>query len=291
MIASEVRDDLDCLDRLPPLPAVLSRLLGCLGRPDVELEELDDVVRQDPMLAARILRVASSAVYGARVPPRTTRDALLRLGLVEVRRLALALSLAGALPVTRPEAEYRTFWQHSLGVAWTAQEIARRVRGRPPGIGPDELFLAGLFHDIGQLVLVNRYPSFLSAVRRLAAEQAIRQFEAELVVLGTDHGELGARIAAHWRMPDFVVESVRGHHRPDRAWAPFRWHASVIAAADFLYSAHGLGDLGERFRIDLTEDVWEALGLADLGLDLYDSLALSEAVADEASRCAVILAA
>ncbi|HEV8437258.1 MAG TPA: HDOD domain-containing protein, partial [Methylomirabilota bacterium] len=218
MAIHEVQDSLDCLDALPPLPAVVTRLLACLGRDDVALKELDDIVRQDPILAARILRVANSITQGARVPARSTRDALLRLGLVEVRRLAVALSVTTALPVARHAAEYRGFWQHSLGVAWTAQEIGRRVPTLPSGVGPDDLFLAGLFHDIGQLVLVNRYPTFLGAVRRLAQEQEIRQFEAEMVVLGVDHGELGARVAKHWQLPDFVVESLRAHHRVDRAW-------------------------------------------------------------------------
>jgi len=289
MAVHDVKDSLDCLDALPPLPAVVTRLLACLGREDVALDELDDTVKQDPILAARILRVSNSVMQGARVPARSTRDALLRLGLVEVRRLAVALSVTSALPVARHADEYRGFWQHSLGVAWTAQEIARRVRTLPSGIGPDELFLAGLFHDIGQLVLVNRYPTFLGAVRDLAREQEIRQFEAEMVVLGVDHGELGARVARHWQMPDFVIESVRAHHQVDRAWEPFRWHAAVVSAADFLYSAQGLGDLGEAYPLELTEDTWELLGLEALGLTREDSDALSRSVAEEATRCALIL--
>jgi HD-like signal output (HDOD) protein len=291
MAELELEDDLDCLDDLPPLPTILTRLLACLGRRDLELSELDGVVRQDLVLAARVLRAANSAVYGARVPARTTREALLRLGTVEVRRLALALAAANTLPLAGPGPEYRRFWLHSLGVAWTAEEIGRHARRLPPGIGPDELFLAGLFHDLGELLLMSRYPGVLAEVRRFGAEHQLRQFEAELVVLGADHGELGARVARRWGMPDFVVETVRAHHRIDRAWAPFRDHAAVIAAADFLYGLHGLGDLGEQFRLELTEDTWEVLGLGMLGLDLAGSRALAEGAAAEATRCATILAA
>src|SRR6185503_15133888 len=91
MADPETEDGLDCLDQLPPPPAMVSRLLACFGRDDLGLADVEAIVRQDPLLAARILQAANCAAYGTRLPARTTLEALLRLGLDEVRRLSLAL--------------------------------------------------------------------------------------------------------------------------------------------------------------------------------------------------------
>ena len=289
MATTEIVAELDCLDRLPPLPQVVTRLLATLGRDDVSLDTIDGIILEDPLLAARILRAANSVAYAARVPARTTRDALFRLGLTEVRRMALALGVVNAVPARAGRASYEDFWVHSLGVARISEEIARRAHGRPPGADPDGLFLAGLFHDVGLLVMINNYPDALDEILALGRYEGLRQFEAEIEVLGTDHGELGARLAKHWQLPDYLVESIRGHHRTERAWEPFRWHAAVVGAADFLFSHEGHGDLGEALPLKMYEGIWEALGLEALGLQLDESLELTREVAEVIRKGRLVL--
>jgi putative nucleotidyltransferase with HDIG domain len=287
---AEIIADLDCLDRLPPLPQVVTRLLATLGRDDVGLDTIDGIILEDPLLAARVLRSANSVAYAAKVPARTTRDALFRLGLSEVRRMALALGVVQAMPPRGGRVSYEDFWVHSLGVARISEEIARRAPSRPPGAEPDGLFLAGLFHDIGLLALINHYPGALDEIFELGRGEGLRQFEAEIEVLGTDHGELGARLAKHWQLPDYIVESLRGHHRTERAWGPFRWHAAVVGAADFLFSHEGHGDLGETLPLAMGEGIWEALGLEALGLQIDESIELAREVADIVRKGRVVLA-
>lgn len=286
----EIHAALEGLDDLPPLPGILTRLLASLGRPHVSLDEIDDLIRQDPLLAGRVLRGANSAAYGARVPARFIRDAVLRLGLSEVRRLTVALSAVAALPVHTRRPEYETFWAHSLGVARTAEAVAKRAQGLPPPTDPETIFLAGLFHDIGQLALINRRPALLDQVTRLASAQGLREFEAEIVVVGTDHGELGARIAERWNLPDFVVGAIRGHHRLEHAPEEHRGTAAVVAAAEFLYSHEGLGDLGEVFPVSIEDGIFEALGLEVLGLTVETSLELARRVAEDLRASRALLA-
>ena len=281
--------ELDCLDQLPPPPAMVTRLLACFGRDDIALADVEAIVRQDPLLAARILQAANCAAYGTRLPARTTLEALLRLGLDEVRRLALALAASRALPSRGTHQEYVSFWTHSLGVANLAHEIARmasRRAGAPPA---DEVFIAGLFHDLGQLALAHARPAARDAVARLADERGLGHLAAETAVYGADHGEAGARVARHWHMPDFVIDAGRLHLRAPEADGPTRWHVAIVAGADLLHSAQGLGDLGETRLATLEPAAWDALGLAELGLSIEDALELSCTLLEEAARSTLIL--
>ncbi len=272
-----VRAALDCLDALPPFPPVLSRLITSLSRADTSLEDIAAIVHEDPLLAARVLRLANSPAHAGRMPTRTVRDALLRLGTLEVRRLAMVLSAATALPVREGSASYRHFWQHSLAVARLASVVASRSPARPADAHVESAFLAGLFHDVGLLALVNHYPTFMAEVERLARTQTSPLHEAELVVLGVDHGELGALVAEHWSLPADVVEPVRGHHRLELAAEEYRWSAAAVHLADWLMGEKGLGDLADAFPVDADERALPWLGLGEADLAVLRDLAAVEA--------------
>jgi putative nucleotidyltransferase with HDIG domain len=253
--------DIEGLSDLPSLSPVLAQLIATLGRDDASVTEVAAIIRQDPVLAARVLRAANSAAYAGRSPVSSIRDALLRLGLVRVRRLALVASLYDAVPVRGTRAARETFWQHSLGVAHGAEIVARHATLGPDDVDPEGCFLAGLLHDIGLLVLESHYPKEAAAVKKHADANGMALCQAELAVLGTDHGELGALLAAHWSMPDAIAAAIRSHHRIDHAPAEYRWHASVVHLADFVVSSEGIGDLSEGSVSAFAEAVFEILGL------------------------------
>jgi len=280
--------DLDALERIPPLPQILTQLLASVRRPEPDVAEIDDIVRQEPLLAARLLRVANSAAYATRVPARTTREALVRLGIDEVGRLAVLVTASQALPV--PRRDYQRFWQHSLGVARTAEAVARRCGALSAAGDADALFLAGLFHDVGEVALAGYRPAAFEQVRQLTAAQGMRQFEAELTIFGLDHGEVGAHIAEGWRLPPFVAGALRGHHRVERAPEDAWWPSAVISLADWLFSQEAFGDLTERHRIRLEPGTWSLLGLSGLGLDYAECIELAADVAETARQTAALIA-
>src|SRR5216117_2630321 len=158
--------DIEGLSDLPSLSPVLAHLIATLGREDASVAEVAAIIRQDPVIAARVLRSATSAAYIGRSPVSSIRDALLRLGLARIRRLALVASLYDAVPVRGTRADRELFWQHSLGVAHGSEIIARYAVGSPEDLDPESVFLAGLLHDLGLLVLESHYPKESSAVKR-----------------------------------------------------------------------------------------------------------------------------
>jgi len=285
-LAARFANDLDGMTDLPSLPPVLGQLLGTVDRADVGLAEVAEVISSDPGLAAQLLRVANSAAYGARVPAATVRDSLLRLGLREVRRLAVVLSLYGSFSKPGGGFDHDLFWTHSLGVAHAAARVARGVGGNPAeGLEPEAVFLAALLHDLGLLVLASHYPREYASVRSLVASSGMPWSGAEMELLQTDHGEIGAILVAHWHLPEAAVAALRWHHRS--ADAPPEWKRLVhtIQLAESVCTEAGVADLAEG-----NEGAIEAGVGTELGLDEADVTALVEETRTQAMRATTAVA-
>jgi putative nucleotidyltransferase with HDIG domain len=253
--------DIEGLSDLPSLSPALGQLIATLGREDASVADVAAIIRQDPVIAARVLRAANSAAYAGRSPIASIREALLRLGLVRVRRLALVASLYDAVPVRGTRAARELFWQHSLAVAHGSEIIVRQAAGVPDDADPEAAFLAGLLHDLGLLVLEAHYPREAAAVKRHADAEGVPIFEAEVAVLQADHGELGALMAGHWSMPELITEAIRAHHRLELASDGARWAASVVHLADYIACSEDIADLDEGVPDRFDPGVFEILGL------------------------------
>lgn len=254
--------DIEGLSELPSLSPALAQLVASLGREDASVADVAAIIRQDPVLVARVLRSANSAAYAGRSAVVSIRDALLRLGLLRVRRLALVASLYDAVPVRGTRAAREVFWQHSLGVAHGAEIIARHATAALEDADPEAAFLAGLLHDIGLLVLESHYPKEAAAVKRHAAAEGLPLAQAELAVLQTDHGELGSVLAGHWAIPESIAVGIKAHHRLDLAPDAHRWSAAIVHLADYIVTSEGIGDLQEGSALGFDDAVLSVLGIA-----------------------------
>jgi len=276
--------DIEGLSDLPSLSPVLAHLIATLGREDASVADVAAIIRQDPVIAARVLRAANSAAYIGRSPVSSIRDALLRLGLARIRRLALVASLYDAVPVRGTRAAREIFWRHSLAVAHGSEIIARHAIAAPDDLDPESIFLAGLLHDLGLLVLESHYPKEASAVKSYAEAKGVALCLAELEVLQTDHGELGALLATHWTMPESIASAIRVHHRFELAPAEYRWNAAVIHLADTLVSQEEIADLNEGSSV-----VFESSAVEALGLFPETVMQITEETRAEARKAAVVL--
>jgi HD-like signal output (HDOD) protein len=249
--------DVEKLTDLPAFSPVVSRLIATLGRDDTNVVEISEIIRQEPVLAARVLQSANSVCHAGRVPATTVHDALLRLGLATTRRLALLMSLRSlawqSTLVVRTQ-----FWLHSLSVAHGAAVIATHSRTRPESSDGEVLFLTGLLHDLGLLVLASHYPREHETAVELARREGLEFAQAERLTLGTDHGELGAILTMSWLLPVHICGPIDAHHHPDEAAAEHRWSARVLHLADRVSTVSGLGDINVPAPGPAD---WEAVGI------------------------------
>lgn len=192
---------------LSTLPAVMAEVLRLCENSDSGIAELAEVIRRDPALATRILKVANSPFYGRTQQIGSVKSAVMTLGAARVKALALSLSLYDLSTKLGSKVDLKDFWRHSLNVACASELIAERVLPQQA----EEAFICGCLHDIGMLVLDCFYPREYSKVLQACyAGQDIVKTERE--VIGIDHPSAGEMLARIWNFPERYCESIARHH-------------------------------------------------------------------------------
>jgi putative nucleotidyltransferase with HDIG domain len=282
---STLEAGLNRLDHLATLPAVVAHLLEVIDDPLVSILDVAYTLREDPPLTARVLRMANSPVYGTRVRITSIPQAVLRLGMIEIRNLVMSLGMIKAMAGFGRRLDYHTFWQHSLTIALATESLATRSRREGAAVD-DGAFAAGLLHDIGRLVLDQFYPEAFDATLRVMEEEKRELCDAERHALGMDHAEIGRMVTERWGLPDAIVTGIAYHHLPDEAPAGLRRNALLVSVAEQTCMAYGLSTpLEERSILEPNRAQREALGL-----DEYHLAEMVDAAQAGARKSALLLA-
>lgn len=201
---------------LTPLPTSAVRLLELAANPNRDLTELVEVIVYDQVLTMKLLRAANSVISAAAMPVGSVQEALIRMGTAEVLTLAVA---SGARPIMEKSiAGYGlgegALWRHSVAAAIGAEsmQVFADVNW------PSEAFTAALLHDVGKIVM-GRFlsPLVIGFLKRAEDTDHLSPMEAESLLLGVHHGQIGGLIAQHWNMPPRIVQGIIHHHNPDQA--------------------------------------------------------------------------
>lgn len=255
-----IGENLQHLAELPPLSPVVAQLTATLSNDEVDFRDVERIIRRDPVIAARVISGANTAAYAGHTPTASIHTAIMRLGVIAVRRLAFLLSLFNAVPGTG--AERQAFWRHSLAVAHTANVIARHAATWPTGTQPDHAFLAALLHDLGLLALGRHHAKEDAMVVAYASENRMARWQVERQMLGVDHAQIGARLAGHWAFPQPITTVIEFHHEFAAAPDGSRWLAAVLALADALCNEDETSSMGEGSQVETIEETVALLGLA-----------------------------
>ena len=245
------------LPSLSSLPAVLNEIEKSLGRMDMSMEDLAEIISKDPDLTARILRMANSAFYGIQAGVETVSQALSLIGLDELRELLNGSSIVEYFQnIPASLLNMKEFWKHSVACGIAAKELA--ICKKAPE--PERFFVAGLIHGIGRLVLLTKEPSIYGQI--LEEHQRSRQtlFSFEKEQLGFNHAEVGRLLLSSWQFPASLVNAV-GHQHYPRKTASAYLEASIVHVADFLVNAMDIGNSGEASYVWVNPIIIEDLSL------------------------------
>jgi putative nucleotidyltransferase with HDIG domain len=252
----EIDSRLELCPSLPSLSSINKALQGLLFAEQRYSAQISEVIRRDPSLTSRLLRLVNSVYYGLTTPVNSIEEAVFYLGVRQIRQLTMVtpiiedfqrLSNLCAFP-------WREFWQHCIGTAILTREVASAVQAPPD----ESDYIAGLVHDVGKIVMAWTFPDHFAEIHRRASQATQNLVEIETEILGTDHAELGARYLERHHLPDLMVRSARFHHHPEDAGG----HELIIAAvqiADLLMRNARIGCSGNFIEVT-REQCLEASG-------------------------------
>lgn len=198
---------------LKPFPLVLSRALLMLQNPDESRQRVAAVLEQDPALTSRLLRVANSALYAPTRPCGSVMEAVVRLGNRNVADMVAGIAVFGMFSdVQGLGLKVR---DHCAGVAAIARILAVEWRHA----GAENVFLSGLMHDVGRLLMMQAGSPRYELLDPVFLKTPDRVHLAERELTGYDHATLGAHVIRDWRLPAEVARAVAWHHQPGRAFS------------------------------------------------------------------------
>lgn len=200
--------------RLVSLPEVCIRVTEMLEDPRTNATDLGNVISRDTSLTARLLKIVNSAYYGFQSRIETVTRAITIIGLRELRGLVLAASAIEAFSKIPNELlNMAHFWRHSVYCGVVGQILAKECHV----LHGERLFIAGLLHDIGKLIICHRLPDQAQEIMEKTIVENRLDFEVEKEVLGFDHTDIGGMLLSEWNMPDSLREAVQFHHDPHGA--------------------------------------------------------------------------
>ena len=206
------------LERLPSLPTLYQEIVRALQSDEASLHTIGDIIARDPAMAAKLLQLVGSAIFGLNRPVSTVGQAVALLGLDTIRALVLSVNVFSQFDATAITAfPVATLWTHSLSVGTLAKAIATAEKASKTTC--EDSLLAGLLHDVGKLILVSNLPQRYSDAEDLAHREAISVPQAQYEVFGASHMEVGAYLLGLWGLADDIVEAVAFHHHPSACTA------------------------------------------------------------------------
>ena len=243
---------------LPTLSIVANNIVQIMQNTKSSAVQVGRAISQDPALVSRILRIANSTFYGFPRAITTIPHAVVILGFTNIRNLVLTSSILAIFPSKEGDGYFdrEGFWKHSLACGVTSKLIAKRL-----GIkNLEEVFIWGLLHDLGKLVLDAYFNEDFTRVVDLVNENEMLIIDAEQQLLGFDHAAVGGIVADKWSLPPALIKVIRFHHNPPQANESMRI-VSIVHLADVLCRAIGMGNGGDRKVPCVNEDSWKLLGI------------------------------
>src|SRR5215475_13112757 len=210
----EIEARLSLCPSLPSLGSINKALQDLLLAEQRYSAQISEVIRRDPSLTSRLLRLVNSVYYGLSTPVNNIEEAVFYLGVRQIRQLTMVTPIIEDFQrLTRQCAfPWREFWQHSIGAAILTREVISTVQA--PSDESD--YVAGLVHDVGKIVMAWSFPDHFAEIHRQAVQGTQDLSLIEMEVLGIDHSELGALYLERHRLPEIMVTAARFHHQPEK---------------------------------------------------------------------------
>lgn len=258
------------IEKIPSLSTTVGKVMEVCSRTDASPNELHKVISLDPVLTGQVLKLVNSAYYSLINKVTSLARAITMLGMNTVKNMALSTAIISTVGATKrsqvlPVAK---FWAHSIATGVSAKLLGEEIGGMDT-VERDELFLAGLLHDLGKVPFGTEYAEVL----RLAEQEQIPLIDAERQLMGLDHQQVGTMIAEKWQLNTGLYNCIAHHHDIDSIGelGESAHPVAIVALGDLYANILDLGFAGNRYpreedvsillqRVGVPDDVFSGIG-------------------------------
>jgi HD-like signal output (HDOD) protein len=262
--------------KIPAQPKVLIELRKLLSSDDYDVRTLARVISQDPGISAMLFKAARSPVFGRGKKFDAVEQVIMVVGVKQTFNLVQAMALASSVTVKSRKA-FDTFWTRSREIAQLAAIIAED-RISVCNVFPDQAYMAGIFHECGVPVLMQRFPDYCKALH-LENACCWPSLAEEDQRFDVDHCSIGYIVARHWALPDFVCAAIQYHHQMPR---------DELGAACTLVAIIQLASHFYHRITNVADPLWQELGaevLRELGLDAAGEQEFFDEISERFHAC------
>jgi putative nucleotidyltransferase with HDIG domain len=254
--------------KLVSFPQIYFKIVEVLESPLSTANHVAEVVGKDTSLSARLLRVVNSPIYGFPSTIDSISKAVTIIGGNELTTLAMGISVIDCFKdIPTGTLDVKSFWMHSIAVGIISGILA----GKQTGVSEERLFVAGVLHDIGKLIMIKHYPAHSVQVMKEAGERACSTQQLEKEIFGFHHARVGSLLLEEWKIPPVLKSIVNYHHKPLCAEDPVE--PCIVHVADFTATALGFGSSGTMRAPTLDAEALQILSLSSDELVQVASLA------------------
>lgn len=251
---------------MPALPITVSKIFEVANNVKSTAQELNDVIKVDPVLTGKVLKLINSAYYGVNEGVTSIVKAIIMLGLNTIKNLAL--STAVIKNVADKDLfialNLEGFWRHSIGVGVTAKKVALNFGVDKKVV--EEYFIAGLLHDLGKIILNRYFPKlYLEAIQNSDMHKTpLYIYESQLIHI--DHTAVGKLIARKWNLSEPIAEAITKHHSLENVAEEHKKMVYIVNVANTFCNMNNIGFGGDLSKKSFNEDVLQYLNLSDTAL-------------------------
>jgi len=272
---------LSSIGDISTLPEITIKIIETVEDPKSTARDLHEIIKNDPALSVKVLKVVNSAFYGLPGQVASVDRAIILLGLSAVKNIAIAASIARLFKGGRVSKDFSAtdLWRHSVAVAVAAHALAK---ASPHPVMTNEVFVAGMIHDIGTLVERQVFPEQFSAVIDHCMTEGKSFLATERQIIGVDHQAFGVGLTTKWKFPRHLRAAAGFHHNPEALSNELRNMAILIQIADVLCCQEQIGFYLSARDGTITDEMLDTLGitaeqLEEIRASLPEQLADAEA--------------
>jgi putative nucleotidyltransferase with HDIG domain len=265
------------VDQIPTFPKVAQRALELLRNENVDYRKLEEVIKTDPGIAANFLKIVNSALYALPRKVESISQAFLYLGVDQIKFILLSAVVGKYFDkdMIGYGVSARTIWLHSIACGIAGELLARKIGTSESFM--ERVYLACLLHDIGKIVLDLYTKIEVEQFKNTIKENPEWTFmQVEWLVLGVDHGLVGAELLKRWEFPEDVVFSVRAHH--DDSLMVQRKLSAIVALANAIANLIGFYSGIDSFYYSLHDDLLKVLGIKPDELEKVGEMTLERSL-------------